>query len=126
MSDRFSVQVRKKTVGIAVRSGGGFRFYASEPQFFALEGQSFATLRTLILAAEEHSAASPDEMAHPAPLRASSPPKRLHSPDPPGASDTPRPMAAGTAEAPEWFRWAFYAGLAATAAVAAAVASAVS
>src|SRR4051812_13366854 len=52
MSDRFVVQVRRRTVGIAVRHGGGFNFFASEPGFFALEGKAYPSLRAVILAAE--------------------------------------------------------------------------
>jgi hypothetical protein len=53
MSDRFVVQVRGRIVGIAVRDGGGFRFFASEPGWFGLEGQVHPSLRAVIQAAEE-------------------------------------------------------------------------
>jgi hypothetical protein len=48
MSDRFVVQADRKTVGVAVRGPGGFRFYSSHPDFFALEGKTFAKARSVV------------------------------------------------------------------------------
>jgi hypothetical protein len=128
MSDRFAVQVRRRTVGIAVRNGGAFRFYASEPPFFALEGRSFLSLRAVILAAERQAEASLDEPA-PKFLPSQGEKRRGYAADPPPAAvaalRSPTRMPESE-EVPEWFRWAFYFGLAATPALAVAVATAVS
>ncbi|MGZ8335670.1 MAG: hypothetical protein ACXWU1_03300 [Allosphingosinicella sp.] len=51
MSDRFAVEADRRVVGVAVRAPGGFRFFSSEPAFFALEGRIFARARTLVQSA---------------------------------------------------------------------------
>lgn len=43
MSDRYIIEVGTLTAGIVVRDKAGFRFFAAEPKFFALEGQVFRT-----------------------------------------------------------------------------------
>ena len=47
MSDRFAVEADRRVVGVAVRGPGGFRFFSSEPDFFALEGRTFPRSRAL-------------------------------------------------------------------------------
>ena len=47
MSDRFAVEADRKVVGVAVRAPGGFKFFSSEPAYFALEGRTFTRSRTL-------------------------------------------------------------------------------
>ena len=47
MSDRFAVEADRKVVGVAVRAPGGFRFFSSEPAYFALEGRTFRGARAL-------------------------------------------------------------------------------
>ena len=47
MSDRFAVEADRRVVGVAVRAPGGFRFFSSEPAFFALEGRLFARSRAV-------------------------------------------------------------------------------
>jgi len=52
MSDAYQIQIGKKTVGLVVRHGGEFRFYASDPAFSRLEGAPFRRVREV-----EHAAA---------------------------------------------------------------------
>ena len=128
MSDRFAVQVRRRTVGIAVRNGGAFRFYASEPPYFALEGRSFLSLRAVILAAEAQAEAASEEQPGQSPASADQA-RRACAADPPPRALPARGLRgrqAETEEVPEWFRWAFYFGLAATPALAGILATAVS
>ena len=47
MSDRFVVEADRKVVGVAVRVPGGFRFYASDPDFTALEAKTFRRVRAM-------------------------------------------------------------------------------
>lgn len=47
MSHHFVVENGKQTVGVAVRVPGGFRFFYSDPQFRALDGQVFPRARNL-------------------------------------------------------------------------------
>jgi hypothetical protein len=47
VSDHFVVEANKRTVGVAVRVPGGFRFFFSDPQFRSLDGQTFRRARTL-------------------------------------------------------------------------------
>lgn len=42
---RFVVEFERRTVGIAVRLGGGFVFYASDRDFEELDGRTFARAR---------------------------------------------------------------------------------
>ena len=48
MSDRFLVEFDRRAVGVAVRSAGGFRFFASDPGFVPLEGRVFPRVRSLM------------------------------------------------------------------------------
>jgi hypothetical protein len=48
MSDRFLVEFERRAVGVAVRVAGGFRFFASDPDFGALEGRVFPRVRSLM------------------------------------------------------------------------------
>ena len=48
MSDRFLVEFDRRAVGVAVRVAGGFRFFASDPDFGALEGHVFPRVRGLM------------------------------------------------------------------------------
>lgn len=50
MSERFVVEFDRRSVGVAVRAPGGFRFFASDPSFSALEGRRFARVRALMRA----------------------------------------------------------------------------
>ena len=47
MSDRFVVEADRRVVGLAVRSAGGFRFFASDQAYAHLEGKTFARARAL-------------------------------------------------------------------------------
>lgn len=47
MSDRFAVESDRRVVGVAVRAPGGFKFFSSEPAYFALEGRIFPRWRAL-------------------------------------------------------------------------------
>ena len=40
-ADRYIIEVGTRTAGIVVRDRTGYRFFAAEPKFFALEGQVF-------------------------------------------------------------------------------------
>lgn len=48
MSDRFLVEFERRAVGVAVRVAGGFRFFASDPNFRVLEGNVFPRVRSLM------------------------------------------------------------------------------
>lgn len=52
MSDRFVIEVDRAVVGVAVRGPGGFRFFASSPDFKALEDRTFPRARAMVRAAE--------------------------------------------------------------------------
>jgi hypothetical protein len=47
ISERFLIEVDRRVVGVAVRAAGGFRFYASDPDFAALDGKTFARARSV-------------------------------------------------------------------------------
>lgn len=47
MSDHFAVEADRKVVGVAVRAPGGYKFFSSDPGFFALEGRLFPRARSL-------------------------------------------------------------------------------
>lgn len=47
LSDRFVVEADRRTVGVAVRVKGGYRFFASDPLFFSLEGMVFSGAKTM-------------------------------------------------------------------------------
>ena len=47
ISQRFTVEFDRRTVGIAVRLPGGFVFYASDPRFDAIDGHSFPRARAI-------------------------------------------------------------------------------
>ncbi len=46
MSDSF-VEANRRVVGIAIRCRGGYKFNASEPEFRALEKQTFRRAKSL-------------------------------------------------------------------------------
>lgn len=45
MADNFIIEVSSKAAGIVVRDAGGYRFFAAEHRFNALEGQLFRNAR---------------------------------------------------------------------------------
>jgi hypothetical protein len=47
ISQRFSVEFDRRTVGIAVRVTGGFLFYASDDRFAELDGRMFPRARAI-------------------------------------------------------------------------------
>lgn len=47
MLDRFVVEADKKAVGVAVRIGGGFQFFSSDPAFDPIDGRVFPRARAL-------------------------------------------------------------------------------
>lgn len=47
MTDAYVIETRHRAAGIAVRDAHGFRFFASEPPFFALDRQVFPHLRAV-------------------------------------------------------------------------------
>ncbi|RYE51827.1 MAG: hypothetical protein EOP21_00335 [Hyphomicrobiales bacterium] len=47
MSDSFVVEANHRTVGVAVRGPGGYKFYASDAAFRPLEQMTFRRARTL-------------------------------------------------------------------------------
>jgi hypothetical protein len=53
LSDRFVIEADRSVVGVAVRGAGGFRFFASNPDFSRLEGKTFRRARALIRRVEE-------------------------------------------------------------------------
>lgn len=44
---RFAVELKRRTVGIAVRLAGGFVFYASDKAFEELDGRTFGRAREI-------------------------------------------------------------------------------
>ena len=44
---RFAVEFKRRTVGIAVRLAGGFVFYASDKDFEEMDGRTFARARAI-------------------------------------------------------------------------------
>lgn len=44
---RFAVEFKRRTVGIAVRLAGGFVFFASDKDFEELDGRTFARARAI-------------------------------------------------------------------------------
>lgn len=60
MSDQFIVEADKRAVGIAVRTPGGFRFFASDPRFKSLEIKTYRKARSLVRRAEEIAVAARD------------------------------------------------------------------
>lgn len=46
--DRFVVEAERRVVGIAVRVAGGFRFVASDPDFYAVDRKVFPRARLLV------------------------------------------------------------------------------
>ena len=46
--DRFVVEADRKVVGVAVRVPGGFKFFSSDPDFNALEAQTFPRARVMV------------------------------------------------------------------------------
>lgn len=47
ISQRFSVEFDRRTVGIAVRAPGGFMFYTSERDFDEMDGRMFPRARAI-------------------------------------------------------------------------------
>ena len=46
-TQRFAVEFDRRTVGVAVRVPGGFAFYASDPRFEEMNGQTFRRARAI-------------------------------------------------------------------------------
>ena len=44
---RFAIELKRRTVGIAVRLAGGFVFYASDQAFEEMDGRTFARAREI-------------------------------------------------------------------------------
>jgi len=47
ITQRFSVEFDRRTVGIAVRVAGGFMFYASDERFREMDGRMFRRARAI-------------------------------------------------------------------------------
>lgn len=47
MTDAYLIETRHHAAGVAVRDLQGFRFFAAEPPFFALDQQLFPHLRAV-------------------------------------------------------------------------------
>ena len=58
MTDQFIVEAERRAVGIAVRTPGGFRFFASDPRFKSLEIKTYRKARSLVRRAEDIAAAA--------------------------------------------------------------------
>jgi hypothetical protein len=67
MADAFVIETSLGTAGVVARDTIGFRFYASQPPFFALEGRRFATPAAARRSAEKLAAtyATPQPMGFP-------------------------------------------------------------
>ena len=53
MTDAFIIETSTLTAGIVAAYGQGFRFYASHPAMFVLDGRFFSTPKAAQRAAEE-------------------------------------------------------------------------
>ena len=53
MTDSYVIETRDRAAGIAVRERSGFRFFAAEHPFYALDQRTFRHLRALHSAVEE-------------------------------------------------------------------------
>ena len=53
MTDSYVIETRDRAAGIAVRERSGFRFFAAEDPFYALDQRIFRHLRALHSAVEE-------------------------------------------------------------------------
>ncbi|HYA72396.1 MAG TPA: hypothetical protein VEF36_04490 [Roseiarcus sp.] len=51
MADAYVIEIAGETVGVAVREGAAFRFFASRPAFFPLENRPFESPEHAQLAA---------------------------------------------------------------------------
>lgn len=47
MSDRFVVEADRRVVGLAVRVPGGFKFFSSDPDFSAIEANTFPQAKSM-------------------------------------------------------------------------------
>jgi hypothetical protein len=65
MSSPFVVEKDGRTVGIALRCRGGFRFFASEPCLQPLDGRVFPRVRALMQAVHNKGKAQGDRAAVP-------------------------------------------------------------
>jgi hypothetical protein len=52
MTDAFVIETRDRAAGVAVRERSGFRFFAAENPFYALDQRTFRHLRALRSAVE--------------------------------------------------------------------------
>ncbi|HEY0522530.1 MAG TPA: hypothetical protein VGD08_04010 [Stellaceae bacterium] len=52
MNDAYVIETQERTAGIAVRDHDGFRFYASDPDFYRIDNRTFRGLRALRAAVE--------------------------------------------------------------------------
>jgi hypothetical protein len=50
VSYHFVVEAHRAAVGVAIRVPGGFRFFHSDPRYFALEGRIFPRVKALVSA----------------------------------------------------------------------------
>jgi hypothetical protein len=53
MTDAYIIETATLTAGIVAAQGRGFRFYASHPSMFVLEGQVFDSLKAVQKACEK-------------------------------------------------------------------------
>ena len=53
MTDAYIIETATLTAGIVAAQGRGFRFYASHPSMFVLEGQFFDNLKAVQTACEK-------------------------------------------------------------------------
>jgi hypothetical protein len=53
MTDSYVIETRDRAAGVAVRERSGFRFFAAEDPFYALDRRTFRHLRALHTAVEE-------------------------------------------------------------------------
>ena len=59
---RFAVELKRRTVGIAVRLADGFVFYAADKRFEQLTGRTFARIREIERQLERLSLVQPSGM----------------------------------------------------------------
>ena len=61
---RFAVELKRRTVGIAVRLAGGFVFYSSDKAFEEMDGRTFARAREIERQLEKIAKRQEQEIRH--------------------------------------------------------------
>jgi hypothetical protein len=65
MTDAYVIETRDRAAGVAVRERSGFRFFAAEDPFYALDRRTFRHLAALRSAVEEVAERASHPLRHP-------------------------------------------------------------